>query len=288
MTITIERQPGAKMKVSVSTQGKVVRVHTVPYKVTSTEQLDDYEISQQLGIDAGTPHEADALATCRGIDVTERTQRDPWGYDVTVEYSTDTPEIQSDDDPLAERVKKRWKGKRGSKITGKDRNGKPILNVVGDRYSNPPELPYALATLTYVRNEATFDGTLTLDYVNTINSTTFSRAAIGTLLCAEIDAEEQFKKNRSYWTVTYTFEYDRAGWQPKLLEEGINKKNGTGAAAKREPILDGTFKQPIREPIPLDGDGQPIPINDLPDAAVYTEKLMFREKDFTQLGLPQS
>src|SRR5690606_18163563 len=113
--------------------------------------------------------------------------------------------------------------------------------------------------LRFERNEPSYPRDAILNYVNRLNSSAFSGADPGTVMCTDISATEEFSKTVRYWKVIYEFSCLHLGWQPELLNQGLFEK----VDGKRTRIKDKN-KEDITDPVPLDANGAVIDPADLP------------------------
>lgn len=280
---------GRRMRLTVNSDGRVVRTHTRRYRVLSDILIDPFEALAELGLEAYEPHEADSAASVRSIDIEEELTRSSsdsthYTYLATIEWSTEMPEPRGED-PLSEPPRSRWSGIDVSKAVYKDREGRAILNTAGDYFFDPSlEATIVHPVLTISRNEPTFVPAFVFAYAGTINSAEFYGAPPRTLKMKSPAAESDYYNGQVYWKVTYEFELNLNEWQPEVLNQGLREK-AIGPTTYRRPILDKESRRPITDPVPLNQGGQPVPLEDLPDNAVFLRPEILLERDFNELGL---
>lgn len=160
-----------------------------------------------------------------------------------------------------------------------DVNGLPFRNTVGDPLENPPKREESRQTLSFTRNEATYNETYAQQYVLKTNSDTFLGFAPNQARIKSITGKRTYSTDYGfYWRVSYVFEFRvlafifpatfdpidelaggsdsitiTYGFEELVLNEGFRQ---VGADGKIAPILVGG--QPISAPMALDEGGSPI------------------------------
>jgi hypothetical protein len=136
-------------------------------------------------------------------------------------------------------------------------NGQPVLNSAGDPFDPPVVVEDTYPTLTYIRNEGTFDPGVPIAYKDAINNDVFLGAP---QYCSKVDgitARSNVENNLQYFEVTYQFSFRRwnppveKGWLSQILDRGFYEIDANG---NKKRIKDG-FAQDIVTPFPLDGKG---------------------------------
>lgn len=258
-----------------------VREFTDVYQVIIDDPHDSgVTVLAGSGVPArGSSHPDDIGAFVIGRRASQESHRK---YHAFIRYSSRIPEDQQETNPLLQPVRRRWRSVQDTEIAVRDRDGKHVLNKAQVPYDPPLEKRASRVVLEFVRNESSFDGSLALQFVNRVNSALYSGANPGTLLCSEITGEEAFFNGASYWIVNYVFEYNPAGWQPRLLEQSLIEIGDDGGWYR---IKDGD-DEPITAPVPIDSSGKEIDPGLLPDAAISTVWDVYEEVNFGILGLP--
>ena len=231
------------------------------------------------------PHPEDADLLCRKRTFTQSSEK-PTFWIATIEYSTETDDQQqSDDNPLQRPVKRSWTTTDVSKPVFEDTAGVAIMNTAGLPYDPPTEMNASHVVLRYVRNEASFSGTLAASYNNRINSDTFAGYTAGKLRL-KITADEDFYRGLSYWIVTYEMEENPDGWQKRLLSQGLMYKLSGGGNTYFLRCTEGDGEY-VTEPVPLTSTGEQVDAANLPGSAVFTTHNVYRTAVFGNLNLPQ-
>lgn len=145
---------------------------------------------------------------------------------------------------------------------------KRVVNSAGDPFEQYLEREDGEMAITITVNEATHDAVAADAFSHTINAgpvtidgTTFDT---GTLKLSPITATKTrervqnngFWEDFTYYKRTYVVKARKKGWSDKVLDVGLNERQGdlaTGFTLK--PILDFT-QQSIKKPWPLDGSGK--------------------------------
>jgi hypothetical protein len=168
----------------------------------------------------------------------------------------------------------------------KDLDNKPVLNAAGQQFDPPVMVSRSRPSLIITRNESTWDGSKALEYVDTVNSSSFYGADKGTVRCVRIQANSSYRKGVSFFVIRYEFSYKSDGWQPEPLNAGYYERNTDRA---------GNFKL---QRIQVDGQDTVVPQLLNKDGKAFTDDEKRRPsftpvylkykgypiKDFNQLG----
>lgn len=280
---------GRKTKRKVSPQGRITREHSQRFRLFSNNQLDTMAATTLFTSLSGYEEMAalpeDPQANCRSIDIVDEMTRNPFQYLVDVEWSTETPENQQQDneldDPFAEPVEIESDDEMVSIPVWKDADGVAVLNSAKDPLQFEDD--ESIEVVTFIRNEPRRDGERDRQFRNAVNLNTWNGAEPGTLKIRKISNRRQFRKGIEYWAYRYEIAYKRSGWQPELLDAGLYQKKG----GRRVPCLDSN-NEPVTEPVPLDVTGLQLPLASIPDYLHYlTDYRRFDCLDFSELGLPE-
>jgi len=245
---------------------------------------------------------------CRTLSA-ECDPRSPMKWIVTASYSaesTSLAKIQSQFlPPLSRPAKIKFRKNKYQKPAVKDINGKPFLNIVGDPFDPPVELPRSHLVCVITKNVAgpppffNVDG----DVINTdpfqvtdeLGNTLFvdtHQAKVDDCDLSDIESETStFGFTYLFYVLTWSFEVNReppsngvgGGWRLSQLNQGFRaRRPGTTNAYN---ILDNsTPPQPISAPALLDSTGYVLQ-NPSADNAVYLEFQGFNEMDFNSFPL---
>lgn len=227
-------------------------------------------------------HPGTIFLSVRGVNVS-RTEDNPQNWFVDVDYSSELPDPEKrDEESPVGKVWRRWRTVRSTRLLVRDLDGDLVVNSAADPFDPPIEVPRSMLQLVYVRNESTFDGATLLNFVNRVNDGTWNGGAAGTVMLADVSSDERFDDNQHYWQVTYTFDYDPDGHQPKILDAGYYQLSGGDSVRIKDK--DG---HDCAVPWPLDGAGVKVARSSLPDSVVYRNFKAHKTADFTELGLPE-
>lgn len=104
-----------------------------------------------------------------------------------------------------------------------------IINSAGDTYDPPAERDAARPTISFARNEATFNSLLAIRFINSVNNAQWNGLQPRQAMLRGLSASFQRWKSNSfevadilYWKVTYTFVLKRETWDLQLLDIGPN------------------------------------------------------------------
>lgn len=193
-----------------------------------------------------------------------------------------------------------------------DINGVPYTNSASDPLENAPKREQSDQTLTFTRNESTYNEVWAQKYRQSLNANDFLGFAPKQAKCKSIVGERQYDADWGYyWVVDYEFEFRRIeikqpttydpltgvpddssgatsvfGWEELVLDAGFRQLDSTGKLS--QIMLNGV---PVTSPVPLAGDGKALYIETDPDVAgpppVYLVFDQYPMLDFDFLNIPQ-
>ena len=138
-----------------------------------------------------------------------------------------------------------------------------LLNSAGDPFDPPITIEDTLPTLTIIRNEATFDPGLPVQYHDAVNIDTFWGAPPYCAKIESITGRSNTQNNMSFYEVTYEIHFTRwnppveKGWLIQVCDRGFYAGVGQNRHRIVSP-LDGTA---VVSPAQLDGNGNENPNN---------------------------
>lgn len=164
-----------------------------------------------------------------------------------------------------------------------DLNGQPATNSAGDFVDGLTE-DRALQRWTYTNpNAANVNIKALHQYVNKVNNRQFRDQPARTVRCMGFNAE--YDTVNQTWNVSVEFLYDPKVWKVDYYDVGYNEI----VSGKRKAILD-TQGNPVSKPVPLDGQGQALPIGDITLGAYSPAKGLvkltaypYKQKDLNDL-----
>jgi len=200
--------------------------------------------------------------------------------------------------PLNQPTEIRWSSKRLEKYTGKDADGKAILNSAGEPLQDAPPLEIYHAVVTLTRTEHSYEPGKLGFYAGTVNLKKWFLCNPGTAKAEWPEATliNDGNGNPIGWRVSYSFEIAPEGWNPiKIPDRGHFVKKEVSPGEEGNYTLGKTQKLTASdangvatgELIFLDGKGQALPQKRI-DARnpVLLSFNMYQYTDFNQLGLP--
>lgn len=206
-------------------------------------------------------------------------------WNVTCHYSSEYDPNDQEPDPLQRPVRWRIDGDDYTKPFVEDADGKPVLNLAGDKYEDVPDIEAGRKIYVAVRNEESF---ASIDanqeaFENTVNLDEWNGKATGTVWLKKIRSSELKVENGvAYYEVTYEFHYDPQGWQVSLLEWGYRcTPTWTNGIPNKVKAAGGVPKLLIPRP---NVAGACI-FTDDPSKAYYTNWYAREFSDFDGLGL---
>jgi len=281
--LTTNVRKASKAKASLSNEGRISREYTITRMVQADGEMTEYEVGTELGYLLGEAHPDDFTARLVDFDIVREMSRGEHCYwTVTLRYSTlGTPTVNNSDSPFDQRVKRSWSTTEHTMYVFKDRNGDVIVNAANQPFDGGIPVTLELPTLTFERNEPTFDGGWATSLSNSLNNAYYSGAERKTLKM-KISATEQYEGDYVFWPVKYEMAYLPIGWQPQPLNAGLRQlKSG-----KIIDCVDSHLKA-VTAAVPLALTGAQLAAAELPASANFIEVDWFGQMNFGGLDLPE-
>ncbi|MCL2710270.1 MAG: hypothetical protein FWE95_05265 [Planctomycetaceae bacterium] len=124
--------------------------------------------------------------------------------------------------------------------------GRPVLNSAGMPFGSPVKRRRKIPVISMTRKEYGNPVDKTVRYSNTVD---------GPFLIDSILSQYDGK----IWTVTYNIKYRPEGWTTYLMDTGYYWCDPV--TGYRYPILGEDDGLPVNEPVRLDGNGVPVPVD---------------------------
>lgn len=212
----------------------------------------------------------------------------PKVWTVTLTYSTEIPKAEEveDDNPLNAPVKRSVGFHEIQAPIYKDINGDKILMSNGLPFSPPITIRRSVLVFRFVKNYPYFDLAMFKTYHDHVNSESFMDCDPGTVYC-QLTAEQNERKGYQYYTVTFDFQYDYRGWQPRPVHESLMCLPSTYPVDKEMKKCKDANGREVTVPWPLDEDGRQVPPSDIYNTPPYVSEVeAYNSADFNNLGLP--
>jgi hypothetical protein len=252
------------------------------YKREFLVRVDSMDTSETLicqapGIAMLSSHPDVAAALLNDVSVTQDGDS-PFHYRVSLSYGVLE---DADENPLDRPDQFNYTGAITSGpcfIHYDDGNDSPktIVNTAGDPL---PGLEKELAEwrISITGNRADFDKSLAADYLNTVNSDSYSGLAAGTVKCQGISGSRKIElvngSKLVYWEVNVELAHRGESWRLKTWDCGFNQIVG----GERKKILDAAKKE-LSEPVSLHLGVEKTPVGSEPDMLEFK---VYKEKTFT-------
>jgi len=223
-------------------------------------------IINAIGVGLWASHPEDSFSKAQSFDVKPR-GGSSLTYDIVVQYQKvpikdeNRNEQKPGDPPSATRPATVWSG--GTSLSEvpfeKDKDGNLVANSAKVPFPDVTKQE-PRPTLTCVKAFADYAKykTAAKAVVGKTNSSGWGGEAANAWLCSSSrwawKSENQGNVAFRYVEATFEFEYDEDQHRGKYIDRGYQKR---GADGKLEPIL-GEDGKPIKEPVALDGSGQPM------------------------------
>lgn len=197
-------------------------------------------------------------------------------WHVALEF--DSSAIERKENPLEEPVRYSLNWANYDRLVEKDLDGKPLANVLGDLFVNPPHTQQESNPILVARfNVATINVPFVLDYRDAINADEYQGAPPGYAKLINIQTGEIQSRNAiEFYGMTFEIQFkdpDGDPWDPKILNRG-----------KRFKVLDNNtpVNFPDGELHNLDSQGFPLATDAKPH---YLDFKTHRRRPFSALGI---
>lgn len=195
-------------------------------------------------------------------------------YDSTVE--------EKDEDPMKRPWEYRGSFEEYTRATVQDIDGNRIQTSSKEDFTPPPQIEVTMPEITITRNESQLGLSLMLEYVNSVNDRAWFGVDEGQAKIKSIAWERVVENtelgDRIYYRKTYIVQFCPDGWELELLDQGLYN---TSVNNERRKTLDAD-RQPITKPVPLDGQGGVLSVEDDPVFLTFNVR---KRKDFSRLNL---
>lgn len=124
-------------------------------------------------------------------------------------------------DPLLRPATVRYFAVKRMEAVYEDPDGQPLINSAGDPFDPPIQVEKVRLGIQITRFQARFDPSIIAEYVGAISSEKWAGFARQTAKCNDIAADRRFEGGVWATEVTYSFEIEHTGWNPRrFLNEG--------------------------------------------------------------------
>lgn len=175
----------------------------------------------------------------RALEATvEQDTADPDIFWVTVPYSSHGPDPANqtqggggggqppNDNPTDTPPHWQWGKVHDTKVLYTEPNadpnivGRPIVNSAGQPFAPRPAKDASRLSLTYTRNERSFDATNMASYWDTTNDDPFLGFGSRMAKCGSITAQNDYRNGVRFYIVTYYFEFKLDRWDLHIIDAG--------------------------------------------------------------------
>lgn len=251
------------------------------WKVRTDSKWDDQTVvlSHPSIPNYGAKFPNDLSAFCQKITASQESLS-PYFWRVTANYST---EKELDENPLDTPAEITWDPEEFQRVLAVDADGNAVVNSAQDPYDPPVEVDDSRQIATVVKNVANVPSWI-LQYRNVVNSDAFSLDGISIsagqakLKAIKISAWKRVN-DVSFRTLTIPLNLDEDGWLVKVQDMGFYEIDATGV---KTPIkING---KAVTVPWPLNGMGNAIPANQIPQQVVARDHKGYKERPFSVLA----
>ena len=286
-----------KGKSAVESDGRCVTNYIYTYIARTTGSFPSCAaVSAAVGVTRGSPCPEDSNAIAKSVSVDDWTQptRQPFlAFTVAVEYATNAPLPDADDDnPITRRTL--WGG--GTQVQQRhiteDKDGVLIVDAAGQPFDGGIGVNERTAVHRFTRNvdASGYDRDEMMANNDKLNDVPFLGYDEETLQL-EFGAEEVYEGAWHFYRETYAFFYNPLGWQPSAVDAGFYCRDVVDGPVHRITNQDLGDTNPLTKdnecptPQPLDANGVIIPIPDRPADCRFVGATHFETMDFNDFGL---
>lgn len=238
-----------------------------------------------------TRHPEDGSVICHRVRISQEPASPlHWIYEASYRYDSGEEENPIERPPDIE-----WRANFHDEAIEQDLDGKILLNSAGDRPDRPVvrRKAYPLAIVTknvepfpeWWRDVAMQQGQCTNELLYSLDG--LSIDPLHSNLLQVTLSPVKIENDIEYRVARFDIECALDEYKLRLLDEGMRQKKVDGGVWKKEHIL-GADKQPVTQPVPLDGAGSPL-VPSLtatpPLTAVYLDFNGFHKYDFNNFPL---
>lgn len=288
----------------IEPDGRIVSEYrrTYLYRTDAATPPTESQIVSDIGIVPGSPYINDANATCKSVEISHGigpTKCPHFARYVQVEWSTNAPYPNTvSTNPTTMRTIWSVRPSMNERYIVQDRNGDMILNAAGQPFDGGVPTFAIIGTAVARKNfaDGAFDVASMLGYSGYLNSTPFLGAAAKTVQVL-IEGEEKYEGGYHFWALTFSFNYDPKGWQPKPMNAGFFRRiepdsecliritNADLADACTDRSSIASPEAQVQEPEPLTITGDIVPIASRPLGCNFIEVDYWNTVNFNSFGL---
>lgn len=282
MAIVSVREVASGRDGSLNNKGE--RSYSRTFQVVTSDPLDGPLLVRTA---AGIPQRGSIYATATEFDPGAKVKTvnpaqdadNPKVWTVRVEYDSVTED--KPENPLDRPAEITWSAAPYSRVVWRDVDGKAILNSAGSYFDPPLEVDDSRPVLTIVRNEATYNPAVAIDYQDAINSDSWLGFAPRQAKVAKIEASSAIENDVFYWRVVREFHFRRETWAMSVLDQGRYEKRNDKPVPIKVYTENGTAipNSHVTDPVPLDGAGLRL-TNPGPDTAKFLTFKVYKERPF--------
>ncbi len=246
------------------------------------------------------PYVSAPLQLCRGVSC-EQDSSAPLKWIIEAEYSSEPHKAGDEnqpENPLDKPPEVKWKASQYRLPIFRDKDGKAVVNSVGDYFDPPVEIDASRWVVTVEKNVISVPPDI-INYADAINENAFSVSGVSVaphvakLMDLDISERKTAKiANQQgqeitifYYTFGYGMEMRAETWVIKVLNQGYQAKSVSEGVVQADVmrIMDSSRPpRPVSSPAMLNEDGT-IVAEPGPDTAVFLDFNVYTPRDFSIL-----
>lgn len=287
-----------RIKSSISWDPEQHRQYTSIWQVITDDNDDGpWTVIQAAGIPAyrssySFGNDTDPWAWCHSIsaELVENAATGRKWY-VTTVHSTKPATRCADvriENPLDEPLRVSGSFVQFTRAATKDNEDHAIVNTVDEPFVPPVEVDDSRKVLVLEKNTPTIDISQWTDYSDTVNSTGIWGLPVRTVKLNQWRFTVEYQGTCSpYISNSWEFHINLQTWDFSILNAGFRYLPAGASAPDYKTIADYTDNQ-RHQPTPLSSASAIVDLQGNPGAVHYRDFRIYREKNFTLLGLPST
>lgn len=174
---------------------------------------------------------------------------------VTVDYVSAKLNVDQVQPPDV--IKRRWFFSATQEEIDQDIFGKPILNSSDEYFETPLSRTFNDIAGQFTYRTVNYNPVFAAGFMDHVNDGMFLGFAPGEAKLVAFDGEEIENEDGNNWNISIEIHFRPGGWERRILDQGYREFTGVDDDGKPiYPAILDEDKEPVRSPVPLDGNGR--------------------------------
>lgn len=201
---------------------------------------------------------------------------------VTVNYVSAKLNIDQVQPPNV--VKRRWFFSATQEEIDQDILGNPILNSSDEYFETPISRTFNDIAGQFTYRTTNYDPVFASGFMDHVNQGQFLGFEPGVAKLVAFDGEEIENQDGNNWNISIEIHFRSDGWKRRILDQGYREFTGVDDDGKpKYPAILDENGEPVRSPVPLDGNGR-VKQKNAPASFLLYEVLFGANFDLLNLG----